>query len=128
MDTTRTALGPLELVDERWVLGDAERDARVEFHPEGLYSRARDGAEDVLPWSRIMLGMRLTLGGRYPGRTGQLALLEKLLGQTVRAGEVARLADGDWLGRVVARLAEHGRWARGGVQREAREAEKQGGV
>ncbi|MGA5730617.1 hypothetical protein ACPCI1_18500 [Streptomyces seoulensis] len=103
----------------------------MELRPEGLYSRARDGAEDVLPWSRIMLGMRLTLGGRYPGRTGQLTLLEKLLGLTVRAGEVARLADGDWLGRVVARLAEHGRWARGGVQRvvrEAREAEKQGGV
>ncbi|MER8031106.1 hypothetical protein ABTZ78_19345 [Streptomyces bauhiniae] len=52
----------------------------------------------------------------------ELALLEELLRQTVHAGEAARLADGDWLRRIVARLAERRRWAPGGVQRVVREA------
>lgn len=66
-----SALGPLELVDGHWVLGDAGRPggARVEFREDGLHAFGRDAvAGEVIPWARIMLGFRLTLGGRYPSR------------------------------------------------------------
>ncbi|MGV9786966.1 hypothetical protein [Streptomyces sp. NPDC003435] len=182
MDEARTALGPLELIDGRWVLGDTGRSggaAWVEFRPEGLYARGRDGGEEVLPWSRIMLGVRLTLGGTSPSKGGpltvlgwlgglpgpfrgrgggyllmtvrhpyedravffdrhprrysltELALLQELLSQTVQEGEAARLADGDWLGRVVARLSQRRLWAPGGfprVVRDARQAEEPAGA
>ena len=80
------SLGPLERVDGRWALGDARRPgrARVEFRPDGLLAIARDsgasGAE-VVPWSRIMLGFRITLGGRYPrGLYAQMGILGGLPG------------------------------------------------
>ena len=64
------SLGPLERVDGRWALGDARRPGRawVEFLPDGLHAHGRDGGVEVIPWSRIMLGIGVTLGGRYPSR------------------------------------------------------------
>ncbi|MGW1746618.1 hypothetical protein ACWCRD_13540 [Streptomyces sp. NPDC002092] len=62
------SLGPLERVDGRWALGDARRPgrARVEFRTDGLHAVARDSRVEVVPWPRIMLGGRITLGGRFP--------------------------------------------------------------
>ncbi|MGW7200682.1 hypothetical protein [Streptomyces chryseus] len=181
MNGTRASLGPLELVDGRWVLGDVGRSgggAWVEFRAEGLYAHARDGGEHAIPWPRIMLGMGLALGGRHPksgnltllgmlgglpgafrGRGGgylhmtlrhpyendavffdrhprwypqtHLTLLEELLRQAVRAGEAHRLADGDWLGRVVGRLAPLKPWTAGAYRKaveDARQAEKRTGA
>ncbi|MFF4500062.1 hypothetical protein [Streptomyces sp. NPDC001401] len=64
------SLGPLERVDSRWALGDARRPGRawVEFRTDGLHAVARDSRVEIVPWSRIMLGFRITLGGRYPNR------------------------------------------------------------
>ncbi|GGX86245.1 hypothetical protein [Streptomyces anandii] len=80
---TRTSLGPLELAGGRWVVGDSGRPKGrwVEFRPDGLFQhepgekRAEGEAEGegaagglLIPWSRIMTGMRLTLGAKYPAR------------------------------------------------------------
>ncbi|MFI9428059.1 hypothetical protein ACIG54_31415 [Streptomyces achromogenes] len=61
-------LGPLERIDGRWVLGDARRPdgTWVEFRAEGLHQHERDTEGLLVPWSRIMLGMRVTLGSKYP--------------------------------------------------------------
>jgi hypothetical protein len=63
-------LGPLERIDGRWVLGDARRPdgTWVEFREEGLHQHERDTEGLLIPWSRIMLGMRVTLGSKYPRR------------------------------------------------------------
>ncbi|MFJ8042667.1 hypothetical protein ACIRBX_19470 [Kitasatospora sp. NPDC096147] len=52
--------------DGRWVLGDPERRggaAWSEFRPDGLLTHARDGGEELLPWERLMDGVRLVVGG-----------------------------------------------------------------
>ena len=71
MNHGESSLGPLELVDGRWVLGDGGRPGRacVEFRPDGLHAIARDSGVEVIPWGRIMLGFGITLGGRYPNRS-----------------------------------------------------------
>ncbi|MFE3187163.1 hypothetical protein ACFXKR_40960 [Streptomyces violascens] len=60
----RTFLGPLELTDGRWGVGDATRpDAHwVEFRPDGLYQHEPDSEGQLIPWSRIMNGIRITWG------------------------------------------------------------------
>ncbi|MFE1752845.1 hypothetical protein [Streptomyces anandii] len=75
---TRTSLGPLELADGRWAVGDIGRPKGrwVEFRPDGLFQHEpekRAGREEetggpLIPWSRIMTGMNLTMGAKYPAR------------------------------------------------------------
>ncbi|MET7382275.1 hypothetical protein ABZT08_26260 [Streptomyces sp. NPDC005526] len=87
MTDTGTSLGPLELADGRWVVGDSRRPGGswIEFRSQGLYPHTPAGAGEPIPWSRIMSRMRLTLGGRYPNKgvytlRGLLALLPGLRG------------------------------------------------
>ncbi|MET9416172.1 hypothetical protein ABZY03_18705 [Streptomyces klenkii] len=57
----------------------------------------------------------------------EVVLLDELLTQTVAAGEVHRLADVDWLGRMVARLAPLTPRTYGGMRKavpQARQAEE----
>ncbi|MFE5909959.1 hypothetical protein ACFQ6B_12900 [Streptomyces wedmorensis] len=58
-------LGPLELVGDRWVIGDPERAGGMclVLTAEGMEHRANGTAEplELLPWSRVMeLGIRTT--------------------------------------------------------------------
>lgn len=59
-----TYLGPLELVSGHWGVGDATRPDThwVEFRPDGLYQREPDSEGRLIPWSRIMTGIRITWG------------------------------------------------------------------
>ncbi|MFJ8350343.1 hypothetical protein ACIQ9J_29060 [Streptomyces sp. NPDC094153] len=68
---TRTSLGPLELTDGRWVMGDPSRPRShwVELRTDGLYQHEPDSQGQLIPWSRIMPGILFTLGV-----TGRLAL------------------------------------------------------
>ncbi|WP_234390225.1 hypothetical protein [Streptomyces sp. MMG1533] len=70
MTDTSASLGPLNLFDGRWVVGDVRRPDGywVEFRADGLYQHARDSEGQVIPWPRIMLGIGFTLGGKYPSR------------------------------------------------------------
>ncbi|MFL4949179.1 hypothetical protein ACJ6WE_17855 [Streptomyces sp. MMS24-I31] len=67
MDTS-TPLGPLELLDGRWVMGDTGKGHWVEFRRDGLYQHEPDSEGQLIPWPRIMLGMNLTMGSKYPAR------------------------------------------------------------
>ncbi|WP_371494695.1 hypothetical protein OG871_05895 [Kitasatospora sp. NBC_00374] len=83
MNKTSAPLGPLERVDGCWVLGDIGRPgggAWVEFGTDGLHAHARDSGEEVTPWPRIMSGMALVLGGKFPGKSGNFALMGMLGG------------------------------------------------
>ncbi|APU39118.1 hypothetical protein [Streptomyces sp. TN58] len=76
MGDVHTALGPLELVEGVWVIGDSRRPGGswIEFREEGLLHRqARRGESELIPWSRIMLGMAVYVGRGYP-RSGQYTL------------------------------------------------------
>ncbi|MEV4341163.1 hypothetical protein [Streptomyces sp. NPDC049590] len=75
-------LGPLERIDGRWVLGDARRPDGpwVEFREEGLHQHEPDTEDLLVPWSRIMLGMRVTLGSKYPYKGHGTALSHALPG------------------------------------------------
>lgn len=61
-------MGPLELRDGRWVVGDTDKGHWVEFRRDGLYQHAPVAEGQLIPWPRIMLGMRLTMGAEYPAR------------------------------------------------------------
>ncbi|MFJ9150807.1 hypothetical protein ACIRP7_22660 [Streptomyces sp. NPDC102270] len=58
------SLGPLELHDGHWGVGDATRAGTqwVEFRPDGLYQREPDSEGRLIPWSRIMTGTWITWG------------------------------------------------------------------
>ncbi|MDT3724222.1 hypothetical protein ROS62_04695 [Streptomyces sp. DSM 41972] len=64
MEADGTRLGPLELVDGCWVVGDTSRaDTHwVAFRPDGLHQHGPDSEGQLTPWSRIMLGIWLTWG------------------------------------------------------------------
>ncbi len=64
MGTDGTHLGPLELTGDRWTVGDATRpDAHwVELRPDGLHQHEPDSEGRLIPWSRLMTGIRLTWG------------------------------------------------------------------
>ncbi|MFI5534031.1 hypothetical protein ACIA8O_36380 [Kitasatospora sp. NPDC051853] len=79
--------GPLELVDGRWVLGDAQRPGGrwVGFEPDGLVHHAEGTQGELIPWSRIMPGVGLqighgTKGSGYWGDVGLTGLLGGLPG------------------------------------------------
>ncbi|MGW7065772.1 hypothetical protein ACWGII_22230 [Streptomyces sp. NPDC054855] len=55
-------------------------------------------------------------------RLVEVAILAELLGQTVAAKEGRRLADTDWLDRVVGSLAPTSTWSAGGIQQAVRTA------
>ncbi|WP_445524464.1 hypothetical protein [Streptomyces cyslabdanicus] len=68
---TRTSLGPLELTDGRWVMGDPRSRPGshwVELRADGLYQHEPNSEEQLIPWSRIMPGILFTLGAKYPTR------------------------------------------------------------
>ncbi|MFH8789307.1 hypothetical protein [Streptomyces roseoverticillatus] len=158
MSDTGVSLGPLERIDGRWVVGESRKPGGtwLEFRTEGLYQHARDSEGQLIPWSRIMILGRCTVGARYPrgshsvkalldvlpgpwrghGRgylhmtlrhpyedwlapfslhprwysPTEFELFQELLGQTDGAGEIHRLGDADWLGRVVEQLAPQRPW------------------
>ncbi|RRR83439.1 hypothetical protein EHS43_14195 [Streptomyces sp. RP5T] len=60
-------LGPLELFDGRWVVGDATRPGTrwVELRPDGLYQHEPDSEGRLVPWSRIMTGIWITWGKHF---------------------------------------------------------------
>ncbi|MFB0632627.1 hypothetical protein [Streptomyces sp. AB3(2024)] len=65
-------------MDGRWLLGDPGRPgggAWVEFREDGMRAHARDSSTELIPWSRIMLGMGVVIGARYPGRSETVTLL-----------------------------------------------------
>jgi len=68
---TSASLGPLTLHDGRWVVGDVRRPDGwwVEFREDGLFQHARNSKGELIPWSRFMLGMRVTVGAKYPSRS-----------------------------------------------------------
>ena len=57
-------LGPLELLDGRWVVGDATRAGThwVELRPDGLHQHEPDSEGRLVPWSRIVTGVWITWG------------------------------------------------------------------
>ncbi|WP_158515549.1 hypothetical protein [Kitasatospora sp. MBT63] len=74
----RKTYGPLELVSGRWVVGDSHRPdgCWVEFRTEGMV-RLEGGAEDeVIPWSKVMLGIGIQIGHGTRGSAseGELGL------------------------------------------------------
>jgi|UniRef100_A0AAU3IC62 hypothetical protein len=79
MGDAHMALGPLELVNGRWVVGDSLRPGGswLEFRTEGLCWQGRLGGGELIPWSRIMLGVRVYIGRGYPNH-GQYSLLGML--------------------------------------------------
>ncbi|WP_435857167.1 hypothetical protein [Streptomyces tendae] len=64
------SLGPLQLTDGRWGVGDASRPGThwVEFRPGGLHQHEPDSEGRSIPWSRIMTGVWLTWG-KHPWNT-----------------------------------------------------------
>ncbi|WP_371680701.1 hypothetical protein [Streptomyces sp. NBC_01276] len=73
MTDTILSLGPLVRVEGRWLLGDPGRaggGAWVEFGEDGMRAHARDSSTESIPWSRIMMGMGVTIGARLPGKAG----------------------------------------------------------
>jgi hypothetical protein len=67
-------LGPLELRDGQWAVGDATRAGTqwVELRPDGLHQREPDSEGRLIPWSRIMTGIWITWGKQawYPNSRG----------------------------------------------------------
>lgn len=57
-------LGPLELSNGRWGVGDITRAAThsVELRPDGFYQQAPDSEGQLVPWPRIMTGVWFTWG------------------------------------------------------------------
>lgn len=88
MSDTHTVLGPLELADGHWGVGDSRRPgaAWIEFRADGMYRHGQDGDDELIAWSRIMLGIRVHLGPGYQtrGQFTPLGLLANLGGGPVK--------------------------------------------
>ncbi|MFH7595576.1 hypothetical protein WDV06_10810 [Streptomyces racemochromogenes] len=87
MGDDRRTYGPLELLEGRWVVGDSHRPdgCWVEFRPEGMVRHAGGTADEPIPWSRVLLGIRIqigqgTKGSRYQGSLGLTGLIGGLPG------------------------------------------------
>ncbi|MFF4324193.1 hypothetical protein [Streptomyces sp. NPDC001568] len=76
MDDTRLALGPLEQADGRWVVGDAGRAGGtwVEFRPDGLCPYESGSEGETITWSRIMIGISVTIGRGTPSHGGHITV------------------------------------------------------
>ncbi|MFJ1650147.1 hypothetical protein ACIOC2_01770 [Streptomyces sp. NPDC088337] len=68
----RTSLGPLELTDGRWAVGDSSgrKGYWVELRADGLYQHEPDSEGLLIPWPRVMPGITFTLGAKYPAKGG----------------------------------------------------------
>ncbi len=77
-----TTLGPLELIDGRCLVGDSRRPGGswVEFRADGLYRHAPGSEGELVPWSRIMLGMGVIIGRGHPAKGGNSTMLGLLGG------------------------------------------------
>ncbi|UKY47766.1 hypothetical protein [Streptomyces inhibens] len=60
-------LGPLERLDDRWVIGDPQRQggAYLEFGAEGAHHRVTASKGQFVPWSRFMTLRLLVTTGRW---------------------------------------------------------------
>ncbi|MEU2793199.1 hypothetical protein [Streptomyces sp. NPDC007100] len=109
-----TSLGPLEWSGDRWTVGDYSRPYGdwLVFRADGLYQRTRT-EELLIPWSRIMLGPRFTLGEKHPksGNYGPMAMLGGLPGpwKGIGRGYLHMTLRHPYEDRVVA-FNRHPRW------------------
>jgi len=78
MGDTRRTYGPLELVEGRWVVGDSHRPdgCWVELRTEGMVRHASGTEDELIPWSRVMLGISIQIGHgtKGSGYQGELGL------------------------------------------------------
>ncbi|MFD8376233.1 hypothetical protein ACFV2Z_36710 [Streptomyces sp. NPDC059688] len=90
MGEGRTHLGPLELTDGHWGVGDATRPGThwVEFRPDGLHQHEPDSEGRSVPWSRIMTGIGITWG-KHSWNTSSRGIY------TLRGAVASR--DGGWM-------------------------------
>ncbi|NEC66142.1 hypothetical protein [Streptomyces sp. SID9727] len=86
----RASLGPLELADGRWGIGDSARPGThwLELCPDGFHQHAPDAERQLVPWARVMTGIRLTWGKHARNTAGR--------GKYTLKGMVAD-RDGGWL-------------------------------
>ncbi|MFF9077887.1 hypothetical protein ACF1FX_35395 [Streptomyces sp. NPDC014646] len=68
MSDVGLSLGPLERVNDRWVVGDSRRPGGtwLEFRSGGLYQHEPNSEGKLIPWQRITLVTQFTLGAKYP--------------------------------------------------------------
>ncbi|MEU2026772.1 hypothetical protein ABZ565_32220 [Streptomyces sp. NPDC016469] len=64
MTVNHADLGPLELTGGRWGIGDATRPGThwVELRPDGFQQHEPDAEGELVPWARVMTGIRITWG------------------------------------------------------------------
>ncbi|MGC4947433.1 hypothetical protein ACLQ2N_14720 [Streptomyces sp. DT224] len=64
MMADHASLGPLELADGRWGIGDSARPSGhwVELRPDGFQQHEPDVEGQLVPWARVMTGIRITWG------------------------------------------------------------------
>ncbi|MFJ3090415.1 hypothetical protein [Streptomyces sp. NPDC086838] len=90
MTVNHASLGPLELADGRWGIGDSAGPGThwLEVRPDGFQQHAPDAEGQLVPWTRVMTGIRLTWGTRPQDTTSR--------GKYTLKGMVAD-RDGAWL-------------------------------
>ncbi|EYT78116.1 hypothetical protein CF54_39190 [Streptomyces sp. Tu 6176] len=113
MTQTGTLLGPLERTGGLWVVGDSGRPDNdwVEFRPEGMHRHEPGGPGRSVAWSRLMPGVKLTLGGENParGQYGVAGLLGGLPGPWRHGSGYLHLTLRDPYEDWVARFSRHPR-------------------
>ncbi|MFI5620535.1 hypothetical protein [Streptomyces sp. NPDC051567] len=86
-DAKKMIYGPLELVDGRCGMGDSRRPGGswVEFRTEGMVRHTGGTEGDLIPWSRVMMGICVYIGQTsstmgYAGEVGVMGILGGLPG------------------------------------------------